>query len=391
MKKLRARVDYVLKHNQIVNKIFRNIASFGVRAIGIFTPIDNKSIIFSGHSRKYNDSPRAIYECMIKDSRFSDYTFYWALDNPEEANIPGDCIKVIPDTFTYFKTALKCKYWITCVNIERSLNFKRKNNIYLNTWHGIPIKTIGNLASGRKDYDFSYVDYFCVSSEYEEDIYKKAFNINDNQLLKSGLPRNDELYNVSIDEIKEIKNKLDLPEDKKIVLYAPTWRDSNDSGKSYVLKPPIDFSKWKEKLGDEYVLLLRTHPYTNTLLGVEFNDFVRDYSNYSCINDLLKVADILISDYSATIFDYSILGRPIICFAYDYDEYSKERGFLIDLKEEMPWAMCYTEEEVLDKITNIDEKQDDKQASMFAQKYVSYGGNAVEKCIKAIFEDECKK
>lgn len=383
----RAKLDYLLKHNKVINKSFRIFASAGVRVIGLITPMDNKAVIFSAHSRKYNDSPRAIYEYMITQPEYKDFTFYWALDNTE-VEIPGNAIKIVPDTFRYFKTALKCKYWITCVNIERSLKFKKKKCVYLNTWHGIPIKTVGNEAAGRKDYDFSYIDFFCVSGEYEVPIYEKSFNIPKSHIIRSGMPRNDVLYSVSSEKIMDIKKRLDLPSNKKIILYAPTWRDSKDGGKSYSIKPPMDLKKWEEELGKDYVLLFRTHPYTNQLLGVDYNDFVRDYSDYPSINDLMMISDILVSDYSATIFDFSILERPIISFAYDCDEYGKERGFAMDIRKEMPGGICESEEEVINRIKSINNEQEICAVKHFKEKYLAYGGHATEECLKALFHKE---
>ena len=156
---LRAKIDYVLKHNVIVNRLFKFSGSCFFKFIGLFVPINDRAILFSGHTRKYNDSPRAIYEYMISHSEYKDYHFIWALDDPS-VDTPGNAEIVVPDTWKYFVTALKCKYWITCVNIERSLHFKKKKTVYLNTFHGITIKTAGNDAAGRKgDYDFSTTDY----------------------------------------------------------------------------------------------------------------------------------------------------------------------------------------------------------------------------------------
>lgn len=385
MNGIRAKVDYVLKHNAALNKAFKAVASAGVKALGLFTPMDEKAVIFSGHSRKYNDSPRAIYEYMITRPEYRNFKFYWALDDPEKADVPGNCVKIKPDTPEYFRTALKCKYWITCVNIERSLRFKRRDCVYLNTWHGIPIKTVGNLAEGRKDYDFSYIDFFCVSGEYEVDLYKRSFNVPEEHIIRTGLPRNDALYNTSEAEMTEIKQRLGLPLDKKLILYAPTWRDSRDGGRSYSIRPPMDLKKWEEKLGNDYILLFRVHPYTTKLLGVDFNDFVRDYSNYPSINDLMKIADLLISDYSATMFDYCVMERPIISFAYDCDEYGKERGFSMDPRTEMPGGIEETEDEVIERILNLDYEKETAFVRQFKDKYVRYGGHATEECLDYVF------
>lgn len=381
---LRAKLDYLLKHNVFINKMFKFFASLFIKTIGLFVSIDDKAILFSAHSRKYNDSPKAIYEYLIANPEYADLKFYWAIENNYSIDIPGKYTIVKPDTFAYFKVALKCKYWVTCVNIERGLKFKRKNNVYLNTWHGIPIKTVGNEAAGRKDYDFSYIDYFCISGEYEVDVYKKSFNVPEANMIKCGMPRNDTLYHTSKEEIDELKIKIGLPLDKKIILYAPTWRDSKDGGRSYQIKPPIDLKMWESKLKNGYVLLFRTHPYTNELLGVDFNDFVIDCTNYPSINELMKVSDILISDYSATIFDYSILERPIICFAYDLDEYSKERGFAMDIRSEIPGGIAATEDEVLERILNCDYIAESERVCEFKKKYIEYGGEATVKCVGAL-------
>ena len=386
MDSFRSRLDYILKHSIVISKIFRSSISTLLKIWGVFIPVDEKGVIFSAHGRKYNDSPRAIYEYMIKQGCFDDYHIYWALETPEDTNIPGHCIKINADTLKYFYLDLKCKYWITCVNIERSLRFKRKRNIYLNTWHGIPIKTIGNEAAGRKDYDFSYIDYFCISGKFEEDVYRRSFCVQEKQLLKVGMPRNDELYHATAEDKLRIREKLGIPNGKKVILYAPTWRDSKDGGKTYAIKPPMNIDYWKDKLEKDYVLLFRAHPYTTKLLNLVFDDFVRDMTSYPSINELMIASDILISDYSATIFDYAILERPIIVFAYDLEEYGRERGFELDVKSEMPSGIAENEEEVIKQILTMDYEKESAQTRIFKGKFQEYGGDATAKCVKALFK-----
>lgn len=390
MQKIRAKLDYILKHNFVLNKIFKICIGMAIRFIGIFVRIDEKAILFVAHGRKYNDSPRKIYENLINDSKYADYKFFWAVEDGVKVDNIERCVVVKPDTFRYFKIALRCKYWITCVNVERSLRFKKKKCVYLNTWHGIPIKTVGNEAKGRKDYDFSYINYFCISGEYERDIYKRSFKLKDDQIIKTGMPRNDDLYDVSSEDVLNIKKKLGLPIDKKILLYAPTWRDSVDGGKTYEIKPPVNMDYWEKELVNEYVVLVRTHPYTTKLLGIKDNFFVKDCSDYPNVNDLLKISDILISDYSAVIFDYSILDRPILCFAYDLDDYAKERGLVMDLKQEMPSGVFTTEKELLRKIQSMDYLEECKNTALFKKKYIEYGGNATKQCVDYLLEREGK-
>ena len=178
---------------------------------------------------------------------------------------------------------------------------------------------------------------------------------------------------------------LGIPEGKKVILYAPTWRDSSDLGKNYDMSVPINWETWRKELADDYVLLIRTHPLTTKLLNVKFDDFIRYFSDYPDVNDLMIAADIMISDYSSIIFDYAILGRPIICFGYDYDEYVKHRGFYFDLDKEFPSGIVRTETDVLNLIKNMNYQEECKKTIAMKNKFVQYGGNATERCVSALF------
>ena len=385
MQAFKSKIEYILKHNTIINLVFKYIFSTLIRIWGVFFPVDDKAIIFSGHGRKYNDSPRTIYEYLIKQPEFQDFRYIWALDDPEGTRIPGRCSKVKIDTFKYFRATLICKYWIACVNIERGLKYKKKKTIYLNTWHGSPIKTIGNAAARRNDYDFSHIDYFCSSGQYEKEIYIRDFHLRPESIINTGLPRNDELYHFTQDEAINTKTELDIPIDKKVILYVPTWRDSSDKGKTYTIRPPINISLWMDKLENDYVMLFRMHPYTSKLLGIQFNSFIRDYTSYYNINDLLKISDILISDYSAILFDFSIIERPMICFGYDYNSYAKERGLYINLEEVIPGGVLKTEGAVIDRILNCEWDKECELTRIFKRKYLEHGGNATKECINSLF------
>lgn len=383
----RARLDYILKHNYTIYRLFNGTISPLLKLWGSFIPTDENLVLFSGISRKYNDSPRALYEYMLAHpEKYGQYKCVWALEDPINVDVPGNPIKVKADTLQYFKFTMKAKFWVTCVNIERSLHFKKSNCRYLNTWHGTPFKHVGNDAGGRKDFDFSSIDLFCYASDYEKEIYKRAFRVREEAMIPTGLPRNDELYKVTPEEVVNLKQRLGLPLDKKIILYAPTWRDSTDNGKTCAIKPPVDAKKWEEALKDDYIVLFRMHAYTNKLLSMEFNDTLRDYSSYPKVNDLFKVADILISDYSASMADYSILERPILCFAYDYDEYKAERGLYVDFNKDMPSGILRTEDDVLNYIKTMDyETECEKTKKMIKKRLIHLGGNATTICLERLF------
>lgn len=125
----------------------------------------------------------------------------------------------------------------------------------------------------------------------------------------------------------------------------------------------------------------------NFMLGIQFNDFVRDGSDYPVVNDLLMVADYLISDYSSIIMDYCILGRPIVCFGYDFEEYNKARGgFYFDLDKEIPSGICHTEDEVLSYILNADYDLESQKARAFRDRHIEVGGHATEICTEKLLK-----
>jgi len=227
----------------------------------------------------------------------------------------------------------------------------------------------------------------CYESEYHKEILIRDFLCREEAMIPTGLPRNDTLYKTTADEVISLKKKMGLPLDKKIILYTPTWRDSTDMGKTYTIKPPLTVEYWEKELKDDYVMLLRIHTYTTNILGIEFNDFARNMSSYPDINDLFKVADVLISDYSSCITDYSILERPIICFGYDYEEYCKVRGLHIDMEKDMPSGVKRTEEEVIKHIKTMDYVAESKLTKeLIKDRLTNIGGHATEICLQKIFE-----
>lgn len=380
---MRQRLIYILKHNAAIQAIYRVVMSFVFRVMGLFIKTDEKLVLFvSFMGLNFNDSPKAIYDYMQIHPEYKGYRCVWAFEDPSK--FPNlETVKI--DTPAYFRTALKAKYWITNTNIERGLRFKKKDQKYLNTWHGIALKYIGNDVAGRNDFNFDPVDHLCVCGDYDERVYKSAFRAKESSYLRCGLPRNEELWNVTADQKAQMRAKLSIPADKKIILYAPTWRESTDGGKSYEIKPPIHFDVWKKELGDHYVVLFRAHHQTTKVLGVQYDDFVREASSYPAVNDLMIAADILITDYSAIAFDYSILCRPIFCYAYDYDAYLSERGTYFEIDEKYPNRSCRTEDELLARIKNINYELECLNTRRFRDEFMQYGIGATEACVKAEF------
>ena len=380
---LKKRFEYILKHNSCIQFLYKSIMSCIFRIIGLFIKTDNSLILFNSFGgKKYNDSPRVLFETMLQDNRFNDCQFVWAFEKPDNYMIPN-AKKIKIDSFEYFVEALKAKVWISSVNIERGLHFKKKNTIYLNTWHGAGTKKIGNACNGRKDYDFSSVDMMLVQSDFERDIFIRDFLCNPEAIRMIGFPRNDELFHISNDKHIELRKQFRIPISKKVILYAPTWRDSKDGGLSYEFIPPMHINKWKSVLSDEYVMLFRMHTFT-TRFEMDYDEFAIDVSAYENLNHILAITDVLITDYSTIVYDAAIAGIPFICFGFDYDTYREERGFYFDLNDVYPGGVLKTEDEVINRIPDVINGIDRKLFIAFRDRYIQAGGAATEQILSEL-------
>jgi len=386
---MRQRLIYLLKHNAWIQTVYRVVMSAVFRIWGAFLPTDPHLVLFTSFMGKgCNDSPKVIYDYLQATPAYRALRCVWAFESPEQ--FPGvTAVKL--DTLAYFKTALRAKYWVTNTNIERGLRFKKKDQVYLNTWHGVALKKIGNDCPGRKDYHFDTVDHLVVSGDYDERVFSSAFRADRKTFLRCGMPRNEALWYADEAQKQSARRKLGIPAEKKVILYAPTWRESTDGGKTYVIRPPIHFDRWKEALGAEYVVLFRAHHQTTGVLGVVFDEFVRDVSDDPAVNDLMIAADLLITDYSAIAFDFSILCKPILCYAYDYDSYLAERGTYFAIDERYPEASCRTEEELLEQIRGLDYEAACERTRAFRDAFMQYGAGATQSCVQALFGNTAER
>ena len=215
----------------------------------------------------------------------------------------------------------------------------------------------------------------------------------DGNMLETGYPRNDLLSASNRDEIAlNLKKKLGIPLDKKTILYAPTWRDDEYYGNGrYKFKLKLDLDLLKKELGDQYVVLLRTHHYIADNLDVTgLEDFAFNLSKYDDITEIYLISDICITDYSSVFFDYANLKRPLLFYTYDLDKYRDVlRGFYIDMETELPRPLVFSSEEVVDKIKNIDQLNADYQEKyqQFYQRFCSWeDGNASKRVVEEVFK-----
>jgi len=225
-----------------------------------------------------------------------------------------------------------------------------------------------------------------AQGEYDRAIFSRCFEMPITSIKVIGLPRNDELLpKKSILRVKELREKLGIPEGKKVILYAPTFREYEKDGSNCILSLPINLIKWQQKLGNKYVLLLRAHHEVVKLMNINENDFMKNVSNYPNLNELMIASDILISDYSSIYFDFSIQAKPMICFAYDYEKYKKERGLYFDIRKELHDEEIKSEDDLINALLNINIEDRVKITEAFRDKYIQAYGDAGKKSLDLIY------
>lgn len=380
-----------VKYNRFVYSMYFVVGSAAIRLLGKLVAQKKNRIVFSSFGgRKYDDSPRCIYEAMQKDPRFKDYEYIWSLGNPDAFDIPG-AEKVKCDTFAYYKTLMSASVWVTNSSMERGLSFKPKRIFNLNTWHGTAIKLMGcdiskeNTSFGSKGKE-NHDDVMLAQGQYDVDLFSRVFGISKENFRVTGLPRNDELVNGNTEENrKRIREKLGIQEGKKIILYAPTFREyDKDAGQNCKLCVPVNLKKWEKSLSNDYVLLMRAHYEVVKLMQFEDNDFVKNVSAYPNLNELMIVSDLLVSDYSSIFIDYSVQDKPMLCFAYDYDKYSSLRGMYFDIREKLG-SNCEDEVQLMNAIQTLDIEKAVETTRKFRKQFVESSGSASTQSIDIIW------
>ena len=376
-----------LKYNKVAYAVYYRVMSFCMNVLKLFIKTDDKLILFNSFAgRKYDDSPKAIFEEMRKDPRFKGYRLVWAFHQPEKFQVDG-AEKIKTDGFQYFKTALAARVWVTNSSVERGLNFTGKHTLYFNTWHGTPMKKmgadidLGNTSFGAKGRN--HFDVMMSQGHFETGIFSRSFGIPKEKFLEAGLPRNDILANYTEEQRQVIRSRLGIKQDQTVILYCPTFREyDKDESLGVVMAPPMDLKKWERELGEGYVLLMRAHYEVSKVMNIEENSFVRNMTDYPDLNDLYIAADILISDYSSVFFDYSITGKPMLHFCYDYEKYSSKRGMYFDVREKV--SGTDSEDGVIKLIKGMEPEEEQKKTAAFRNQYVNFYGSAAKAAVDCI-------
>ncbi len=222
-----------------------------------------------------------------------------------------------------------------------------------------------------------------VGSDKMAHIFQQSFGLDDQHMLRTGIPRTDFFFDDAAQQIvtSQLTEQYPVIQEKKVILYAPTFRDQE----LHVAKLALDFEKLYKCLKDDYVLFLRLHPAVRDSWDNPYPDFIYDVSSIQDVNHLLIVTDILVSDYSSIPFEFALLERPMIFFAYDLAEYSRTRGFWEDYENMVPGPVVHTTDALIHVLKNGEFHLNDVR--QFAKTWNEYStGNSSENLVKALYK-----
>ncbi len=333
-------------------------------------PVEKKIVFSNFAGNGFGCNPKYIALEILK--RKLPYKLVWLLHHPNERkknNIPDSIQVVRASSSKALKELATSKIWLTNVRLIKYFKkglTKKENQVFIQTWHGsLGIKKIDGDANpkfwanstwnGFEEIDSKSTDYILSNSTFENNVFKSAF-WGRGELKEFGHPRND-IFFLPQDEINKIKDSvyklLNISADKKTVIYAPSYRDD------YAIDSyNIDYENLKKalenKFGGEWVILVKFHPriLEDAFKLLPDNDYIKNVTSYSDIQELMVSADMLITDYSSCIFDFMLSRKPGFIYAPDMKSYDQDRGFYYPLTS-TPFPVAENNEQLQNNINSF--------------------------------------
>lgn len=371
--------------NNSIEKVKKDILEIHQR----FPIKKNKVFFYCYGGMGYRCNCKYIAEKLLKENY--PVELVWAVSCKEnEQDIPENIRTVLIGTDEYYK-----ELYTSLVVIENdgkdTYTCKRQGQFCINTWHGYgPFKKVNGALPGEErrkmEEYYSYYDLFLTASKFYSQVYRESFGYA-GEILECGAPRNDVFFIDS--HIKEkIYNAYNIPLSKGIVLYAPTFRYNKDSAfDKYYIDILQVLDAIKKKFHKDYVFMYRFH---HQLYKIKkrinyYTDGI-DVTLYPDIQELLAAADIVITDYSSLMWDFSLRKRPIFLYQTDLEEYEDERGFYSPVSQ-WPYPQAHSQDELLKVIENFDNKYYVQKLESFLEQYGSCDdGHASERVVKRIMD-----
>jgi CDP-glycerol glycerophosphotransferase len=385
----------------------RDLAS-GPRKIQVYRrllrllPVRKGTVVFESHlGKQYSDSPRAIHEELRR--RGAPVTAIWSYAGEAPEGFPDDVELVRRWSWRYVRALAQAEFWIDNQGFPLRLA-KRPETTYIQTWHGSALKRMGfdeptyRVMSEQEQSSYQEAldrfDHFVVRSEHDVRTLARAYRIPEEKLLRTGYPRNDALVRAARDpqapdpELRTLAERLGISPDRRVVLYAPTFRAQAD-GAVRPFEFPFDVERFADRFGDRHTLLVRSHYLNQVTLPPSVAGRVIDVTGEPDITPLLLLSDALITDYSSVMFDYALLRRPLVFYAYDWEEYAQDmRGTYFDLLAEAPGPVARTEDELFAALSDLSAvgTQYEAQLKEFVDKYGEYDrGDAAARIVDRFF------
>ncbi|WP_433370669.1 bifunctional glycosyltransferase/CDP-glycerol:glycerophosphate glycerophosphotransferase [Actinoplanes sp. CA-142083] len=355
-------------------------------------PISKRTIVFESHmGKQFSDSPRAIYEELKRSGvRFR---AVWSYADEHPNGFPGDVKLVRRQSYAYLRELGRARYWVDNQGFPHDLR-KRPGTTYIQTWHGSAFKRMGFDEANIKRQTASQqqklqdaidrFDFFLARTEHDVHTLTKGMRVHAD-LLRVGYPRNDVLVNPTNDsQVDALRKQLNLHDDRKVLLYAPTFRPEEIATGSKGLTLPFSLDDFVERFGDKYVLLIRPHYLVSFALPPMYAHSVRNVANVHDVTPLMQIADAVITDYSSLMFDYALLDRPLIFHVPDYDDYvGSSRGSYFDLAEFAPGPLTRTEDELFAALADLGELKERyaERHNAFTARFCEYDTGTAAKAV----------
>jgi CDP-glycerol glycerophosphotransferase len=361
-------------------------------------PMRDSVVFVSWKGKQCTDNPLGIADALRR--RGDDREQIWVVTD-WSVPVPAGATTVLSGTAAYWEALARSKYLISNDDMPPN-HVKRDGQFYTQTWHGTLLKKIGfdvtqlQSIAGHKylahlAQEVTKWDLLLSPNPFSTPLMRKAFRY-DGEICDSGYPRNDVLFGADVDRLSaEVRARLGLPAGKRVVLYAPTWRDNRyyASGR-YRFDARLDIEQAWKQLGDDYVILMRGHHHTadDVPAGVR-PGFVLNVTGYPSISELFLVSDVLVTDYSSAMVDFAGTGKPMVFFTYDLEDYRDDlRGFYFDFETEVPGPLLTTSDRVIAALADLDAVRTGYQAKYraFRDKFCSLDdGHAGERACERIF------
>ena len=393
-------------------------------------------IFESNLGRNYSGNPRAIYEEMLRRGWDKEMQICWLFTEPQKQSVPGRVTLLQRESLPALMKMHRASIWVTDTR-QPTYIVKNPNTYYMMTWHGTPLKKLAldlydyleavaqdkkqsddtelkkMLAKSRKQWLRDSVQWNCLLAQNETaaELFRGCFWYQ-GEILSAGYPRNDVLVQERQDRNCNLRQgnsqtaqdekagdgsgttenvtgdvQRSRAERKRVVLYAPTWREYESNGLcDSRFEPPIDFDKLYEVLkAEDAELIIKYHYYVKdkpdfTKYGGVIRDSEKD------IAELYPICDMMITDYSSTMFDYAVLRRPMVFFAYDLERYEAENGFYFDYGKLVPGPIVRTQEELFRVLKREFDFSDyaKKQQAFYERFAAADSGRAAEEAVNLL-------